>query len=77
VGSAPERADRSDASETLECLSYVRGAPRPVVPGALRTPDGLVNLRPNAMSRPCKATGLLKSPARSPPSSAASHPDGG
>ena len=42
----------------------------------LRTPDGVVNLRPNAMSRPRKTDGLPKSPARSPPSSAARGPDG-
>ena len=39
-------------------------------------PDGVVNLSPNAMSRPHKATGLQKSPVRSPPSSAARGPDG-
>jgi hypothetical protein len=32
------------------------------VPGVLRTPDGLVIVRPKAMSRPRKAAGLLKSP---------------
>ena len=53
-----------------------RGAPRPVVPGVLRTPDGIVNVRPNAMSRPRKAAGLLKSLVRSPSSSAARGPDG-
>ena len=63
--------------EDLECLSYVRGAPRPVVPGVLRTADGVVNLRPNAMSRPCKADSLPKLPVRSPPSSAARGPEGG
>ena len=42
----------------------------------LRTPDGVVNLRPNAMSRPHKATDLQKSPVRSLPSSAARGPDG-
>jgi hypothetical protein len=41
-----------------------------------RTPDGVVNVRPKAVSRPRKATGLLKLLVRSPPSSAASHPDG-
>eukprot|EP00966_Prymnesium_polylepis_P120245 2778657-Prymnesium_polylepis.2 len=37
-----------------------RGAPRPVVPGVLRTPDGVVNVRPKAMRGPRKAAGLLK-----------------
>ena len=57
-------------------LSYGRGAPRPVVNSVLRTLDGVVDLRPNAMSRPRKAAGLLKSLVRSPPSSAARGPDG-
>ena len=46
----------------FETLSYGRGAPRPIVPGVLRTPDGAVNVRPKAMSRPRKAAVLLKSP---------------
>ena len=61
----------------LETHSYGRGAPRPVVPGVLRTPDGVVDVRPKAMSRPRKAAGFLKLPVRSPSSSAVGHPDGG
>ena len=61
----------------LQALTYGRGPPGPVVRGVLRTPGGVVNVRPNAMSRPRKADGLLKSPVRSPPSSAVSGPDGG
>ena len=64
-------------AQNIETLSYGRGAERPVVPGVLRTPDGVVNLRPKAMQGPRKATGLQKSPVRSPPSSAVRHPDGG
>ena len=30
-------------------LMLMRGAPRPFVPGVLRTPDRVVNLRPNAI----------------------------
>ena len=48
-------------------VSYGRGAPRPVVPGVLRTPDGVVNVRPKAMRGPRKAAGLPKSLVRSPP----------
>ena len=48
----------------LRALTYGRGPPGPVVNSVLRTPDGVVNLRPNAMSRPHKATGLQKSPVR-------------
>ena len=40
-------------------LTYGKGAPRPLVPGVLRTPDRVVNLRPKAMLRPRKAAGLL------------------
>jgi hypothetical protein len=61
----------------LEALSYRRGAPRPLVNGGLRPLGGVVTVRPKAMSRPRKAAGLLRSPARSPPSSAVGHPDGG
>ena len=57
----------------LETLTYGRGAPRPLVNGVLRTPDGVVIVRPKAMRGPRKATGLLKLLVRSPPSSAASH----
>ena len=57
----------------IETLSYGRGALRPLVPGVLRTPDGVVIVRPKAMRGPRKATGLLKLLVRSPPSSAASH----
>ena len=60
-----------------ETLTYGRGAPRPVVPGVLRTPDRVVNVRPKAMRGPRKAAGLLKLLIRSPPLPAASHPDGG
>ena len=43
---------------TLETgtLTYGRGPPGPVVSGVLRTPDGVVNLRPKAMQGPRKAT---------------------
>ena len=61
----------------FETLSYGRGAPRPVVPGVLRTPDGVVDLRPKVKLRPRKAAGLLKLLMRSPPSPAASHRLGG
>ena len=61
----------------FKTLSYGKGAPRPVVSGVLRTAGGAVNLRPKAMRGPRKAAGLLKLLVRSPPSSAASHPDGG
>ena len=60
----------------LQARSYGRGAPRPVVPGVLRTPDGVVNVRLEGMSRPRKAAGLLNLPVRSPSSSAARSPDG-
>ena len=33
----------------IQTLSYVRGAPRPVVNSVLRTPDGVVNVRPKAI----------------------------
>ena len=61
---------------TLGTLTYGRGPPGPVVNSVLCTPDGVVDLRPNAMSRPRKAAGLLKSLVRSPLSSAARGPDG-
>ena len=60
-----------------QALTYGRGPPGPVVNSVLCTADGVVNVRPNAMSRPHKrpdkatSTGLQKSPVRSPPSSAA------
>ena len=40
----------------------------------LRTPDGVVNVRPRAMRGPCKADSLLKTAVRSPPSPPTSHP---
>ena len=51
-------------NNNFQALTYGRGPPGPVVNSVLRTPDGVVNLRPNAMSRPHKATGLQKSPVR-------------
>ena len=33
----------------LQTLTYVRGAPRPVVNSVLRTPDGVVNVRPKSI----------------------------
>ena len=72
------REESTASGDQVETLSYGRGAERHVVPaGVLRTPDGVVNLRPKAMQGPRKATGLQKSPVRSPPSSAVRHPDGG
>ena len=44
--------------ETL--VTYGRGPPGPVVNGVLRTPDGVVNLRPKAKLRPRKAVALPK-----------------
>jgi len=59
-------------------LQEGRSAPRCTkVPGVRRTPDGVVNIRLKAMRGPRKAAGLLKLLVRSPPSPAASHPDGG
>ena len=46
----------------LGTLTYGRSPPGPVVNSVLRTSDGLVIVRPKAMSRPRKAAGLLKSP---------------
>ena len=68
---------RQNTTGRLWTLSYGRGAPRPVVPGVLRTADGVVYVRPKAMRGPRKAAGLLKLLIRSPPLPAASHPDGG
>ena len=59
-------APKGDVAK-LGTLTYGRGAPRPVVNGVLRTPDGVVNLRPKAILRPRKAAGLLRSLVRSPP----------
>ena len=61
----------------MQALTYGRGAPRPVVNSVLRTLDGVVNLRSNAMRGLRKAAGLLKLLMRSPPSPAASHRLGG
>ena len=81
VGWGPIRGgqfnSRPGGQHTDQALSFGRGAPRPVVPGVLRTPDGVVSVRPKAISRPRKAAGLLKSLVRSPSSSAARGPDGG
>ena len=66
-----------DAASYLQALSFGRGPPGPLVNGGLRPPGGVVSVRPKAMSRPRKAAGLLKSPVRSPSSSAARGPDGG
>ena len=45
---------------TFSTDPYGRGAPRPVVPGVLRTADGVAIVRPKAMQGPRKAAGLLK-----------------
>ena len=42
----------------LETLTYRRGPPGPVVNGVLRTPGGVVNVRPKAMPRSRKAATL-------------------
>ena len=42
--------------------------------GVLRTPDGVINLRPKAMQGPRKATGLLKVLVRAPPLAVAGKP---
>ena len=59
---APTSASWNPTIDELQTLP-----PGPVVNSVLRTPDGLVNLRPNAMSRPRKATGLQKLLVCSPP----------
>ena len=76
-GRVLERRRADGCGHNIQTLSYGKGAPRPVVSGVLRTAGGAVNLRPKAMRGPRKAAGLLKLLVRSPPSSAASHPDGG
>ena len=53
---------------------YRRSAPRPVVPGVLRTPDGVAIVRPKAMQGPRKAPGLLKLLVRAPPLTVAGKP---
>ena len=65
------------STDCLQALSFGRGPPGPLVNGGLRPPGGVVSVRSKAMPRPRKAAGLLKSPVRSPSSSAARGPDGG
>ena len=58
------KGEQFQNAANIGTLTYGRGPPGPVVNGVLRTPDGVVNLRPKAMLRLRKATGLLNKVAR-------------
>jgi hypothetical protein len=45
-----DRRPWAAATQRVGTLTYGRGAPRPVVDSVLCTPDGVVNVRPKAMS---------------------------
>ena len=64
----------SYSASSLQALSYGRPPPAALVNGVLRTPDGVVTLRPKAMLRLRNAVTLLKLLVRAPPLTVAGKP---